>query len=158
LTLSCGDEGLVKLRGLGEQLVYGRIVKNVHIKIGSQTITWDVRTAPLRDDLILGLDFLEAHKAVIRLGAETVKINGELIQAKLVANQTTETSVARILLHETIKIPPNSMMTVAVPLKEPLRGNFIMEPVPITKVLIASSLCTGNVCPVNTWFILSLCI
>jgi hypothetical protein len=24
-----------------------------------------------------------------------------------------------------------------------------MEPVPITKVLIASSLCTGNVCPVN---------
>jgi hypothetical protein len=34
-----GDEGLVKLRGLGEQLVYGRIVKNVHIKIGSQTIT-----------------------------------------------------------------------------------------------------------------------
>ena len=144
-----GDEGLVKLRGLGEQLVYGRIVKNVHIKIGSQTITWDVRTAPLRDDLILGLDFLEAHKAVIRLGAETVKINGELIQAKLVANQTTENSVARILLHETIKIPPNSMMTVAVPLKEPLRGNFIMEPVPITKVLIASSLCTGNVCPVN---------
>jgi hypothetical protein len=63
--------------------------------------------------------------------AETVKINGELIQAKLVANQTTETSVARISLHETIKIPPNSMMTVAVPLKEPLRGNFIMEPVPM---------------------------
>jgi hypothetical protein len=58
-----GDEGLVKLRGLGEQLVYGRIVKNVHIKIGSQTITWDVCTAPLRDDVILGLDFLEAHKA-----------------------------------------------------------------------------------------------
>jgi hypothetical protein len=144
-----GDEGLVMLRGLGEQLVYGRIVKNVHIKIGSQTITWDVCTAPLRDDLILGLDFLEAHKAVIRLGAETVKINGELIQAKLVANQTTESSVARILLHETIKIPPNSMMTVAVPLKEPLRGNFIMEPVPITKVLIASSLCTGNIYPVN---------
>lgn len=116
-----GDEGLVKLRGLGEQFVYGRIVKNVHIKIGSQTITWDVCTAPLRDDVILGLDFLEAHKAVIRLGAETVKINGELIQAKLVANQTTENSVARILLHETIKIPPNSMMTVAVPLNEPLR-------------------------------------
>jgi hypothetical protein len=95
----------------------------------------------------LGLDFLD--KAVIRLGAETVKINGKLIQVKLDANQTTENSVARILLHETIKIPPNSMMTVAVPLKEPLRGNFIMEPVPITKVLIASSLCTGNVCPVN---------
>jgi hypothetical protein len=55
-----------KLRGLGEQLVYGRIVKNVHIKIGSQTITWDVCTAPLRDDVILGLEFLEAHKAVIR--------------------------------------------------------------------------------------------
>jgi hypothetical protein len=127
----------------------GRIVKNVHIKIGSQTITWDVCTATLRYDVILGLDFLEAHKAVIRLGAETVKINGELIQAKLVANQTTENSVARILLHETINIPANSMMTVAVPLKEPLRGNFIMEPVPITKVLIASSLCTGNVCPVN---------
>ena len=78
-----GDEGLVKLRGLGKQLVYGRIVKNVHIKIGNQTITWDVCTAPLLDDVILGLDFLEAHKAVISLGAETVKINGELIQAKL---------------------------------------------------------------------------
>ena len=144
-----GDERHVKLRGLGEQLVYGRIVKNVHIKIGSQTITWDVCTAPLRDDVILGLNFLEAHKAVISLGAETVKINGELIQAKLVANQKTETTSARILLHETSKIPPNSMMTVAVPLKEPIRGNFIMEPVPITKVLIASSLRTGNVCPVN---------
>jgi hypothetical protein len=43
------------------------IVKNVHIKIGSQTITWDVCTAPLRDAVILGLDFLEAHKAVISL-------------------------------------------------------------------------------------------
>jgi hypothetical protein len=71
-----------------------------------QTITWDVCTAPLLDDVILGLDFLEAHKAVISLGAETVKISGELIQAKLVANQKTETTVARILLHETIKIPP----------------------------------------------------
>ena len=97
-----GDEGLVKLRG---QLVYGRIVKNVHIKIGSQTITWDVCTAPLRDDVILGLDFLEAHKAVIRLGAETVKINGELIQAKLVANQTTETSVARIFCMRRSRFP-----------------------------------------------------
>lgn len=41
------------------------------------------------------------------------------------------------------------MITVAVPLKVSLRGNFILEPVTNAKVLIASSLCTGNVCPVN---------
>ena len=73
----------MKLRGHGEQLVDGRIVKNVHITIGRQTITWDVCTVPLLYDVIPKLDFLEAHKAVISLGAETVKINGELIQAKL---------------------------------------------------------------------------
>jgi hypothetical protein len=65
---------------------------NVDITIGRQTITWDVCTVPLLYDVIPKLDFLEAHKAVINLGAETAKINGELIQAKLVANQTTETT------------------------------------------------------------------
>jgi hypothetical protein len=61
------------------------------------------------------------------------------------------TSVEPSIRPETASACPSkvSMVTVAVPLKEPLRGNFIMEPVPITKVLIASSLCTGNIYPVN---------
>jgi hypothetical protein len=46
----------VKLQGLGNQEVMGKLIKNVEIKIGQLTILWDVCATKLTDTVLLGLD------------------------------------------------------------------------------------------------------
>ncbi|CAC5389058.1 unnamed protein product [Mytilus coruscus] len=64
------DSETVTLRGLGEQLVTGKIIKNTSLDIDRVNIQWDVCKAPLTDDVILGLNILDTLGAVINLSTE----------------------------------------------------------------------------------------
>ena len=52
----------VKLQGLGNQEVMGKLIKNVEIKIGQLTILWDVCVTKLTDTVLLGLDIFISSK------------------------------------------------------------------------------------------------
>ncbi|CAC5386341.1 unnamed protein product [Mytilus coruscus] len=69
------DSETVTLRGLGEQLVTGKIIKNTYLDIDRVNIQWDVCKPPLTDDVILGLDILDTLGAVINLSTPTLTIN-----------------------------------------------------------------------------------
>ncbi|CAC5392095.1 unnamed protein product [Mytilus coruscus] len=65
------DSETVTLRGLGEQLVTEKIIKNTSLDIDRVNIQWDVCKAPLTDDVILELDILDTLGAVINLSTPT---------------------------------------------------------------------------------------
>jgi hypothetical protein len=47
------SQEFVKLQGLGNQEVIGKLIKNVEIKIGKLTILWDVCATKLTDTVLL---------------------------------------------------------------------------------------------------------
>jgi hypothetical protein len=56
------SQEFVKLQGLGNQEVMGKLIKNVEIKIGQLTILWDVCATKLTDTVLLGLDIFISSK------------------------------------------------------------------------------------------------
>ena len=72
---------IVTLRGLGEQDVSGKIVKDTLLDIGGMKLLWNVCVVPLPDDIILGLDLLDTLGAVINLGVPALTINDRTIKA-----------------------------------------------------------------------------
>jgi len=61
------SQEFVKLQGLGNQEVMGKLITNVEIKIGQLTILWDVCATKLTDTVLLGLYFLSAQKGLVDL-------------------------------------------------------------------------------------------
>ena len=59
------SQEFVKLQGLGNQEVMGKLIKNVEIKIGQLTILWDVCATKLTDTVLLGSYFLSAQKDLV---------------------------------------------------------------------------------------------
>jgi hypothetical protein len=49
------SQEFVKLQGLRNQEVMGKLIRNVEIKIGQPTILWDVCATKLTDTVLLGL-------------------------------------------------------------------------------------------------------
>ncbi|CAC5369559.1 unnamed protein product [Mytilus coruscus] len=91
----------VTLRGLGEQLVTGKILKNTSLDIDRVNIQWDVCKAPLTDDVILGLDILDTLGAVINLSTPTLTINNKVINAAFI-NSGGEISILQVCIKRTI--------------------------------------------------------
>ena len=61
--------------------IRAHIVPNINIKIGRTNLQWNMLMAEITDKVILGLDFLEANKAIVDHGQYSIHINGEMIQA-----------------------------------------------------------------------------
>ncbi|CAC5415444.1 unnamed protein product [Mytilus coruscus] len=144
------DLETVTLRGLGEQLVIGKIIKNTSLDIDRVNIQWDVCKAPLTDDVILGLDILDTLGAVINLSTATLTINNKVINAAFV-NSGGEISIQQVCIKRTITVPPNSEMTVTIKTNKSADQEFILEPCPLTScVLVSHVVGKGNSCPLTS--------
>lgn len=67
------------LTGIGTDPVYGQIVYNVPITVGTQTYLHTVCVAPIQDLCLLGLDFLKASSSKINLADDMLEIDGNAI-------------------------------------------------------------------------------
>ena len=77
------SQEFVKLQGLGNQEVMGKLIKNVEIKIGQLTILWNVCATKLNDTVFLGLDFLSAQKGLVDLKKNiTITFGQETVSAE----------------------------------------------------------------------------
>jgi hypothetical protein len=62
--------------------------------------------AEITDKVILGLDFLEANKAIVDHGQYSIYINGEMIQATFALNEQEEhLQIYRAKIENTTVIP-----------------------------------------------------
>ncbi|CAC5400528.1 unnamed protein product [Mytilus coruscus] len=143
------DSETVTLRGLGEQLVTGKIIKNTSLDIDRVNIQWDVCKAALTDDVILGLDNLDTLGAVINLSTPTLTINNKVINAAFV-NSGGEISIQHVCIKRTITVSPNSEITITIKTNKSADHEFILEPCPLTScVLVSHVVGKGNSCPLS---------
>ena len=116
---------------------FGYKMKQVPIIIGEKSYLWDVVAADLKDDMLLGNDFLREYGAAINLQNNTLTMkDGQSIPAvyKRINDQTFH--ISRVTSARTVVIPPMSVKAVHVLLSSNDPVEMILEPVFITDVLL----------------------
>lgn len=73
----------ISLKGLGQQKVTGQLFKNVECQIGLHSYTLDMCVVDMKDSVILGLDFLKAHKCIVDLRRNLVENGNDKVTASL---------------------------------------------------------------------------
>ena len=71
--LKKGGEPTV-LKGVGNQPIRAEVVTDVKLTMGDQMYTTTLVAAEIEEDMLLGIDFLSEHKAVIDLSRQEVRI------------------------------------------------------------------------------------
>lgn len=106
----------------------GLLFPNVRIEIGNHTYLWDVVAAPIEDELLLGIDFLQANSAVIDLRLKQVVLQDDIIPAFMMRHPLGAVShLSQVLLGEKIRFPPNAMIQAPVVFQSSIPGTFLVE-------------------------------
>ncbi len=150
LSYSCHDP--IMVRGIGQKVVKGHLLKGLKIQIGSKTFVKDVIVIPMKDDMILGLDFLRQISAVIDIKANVVIVGDEIIPAVLKQSLSGETiTVSKVQVCKKTTIPPNTGKIIKCHLSNAIQGDMVIEPCHTVgrKVWIPEILVKGaNVVPI----------
>ncbi|MCG8078443.1 MAG: retropepsin-like domain-containing protein, partial [Candidatus Thiodiazotropha taylori] len=88
---------------------YGKA--NVELRLGSQTLIHDVLFADVKNDGILGMDFLTKHRCDMFLTKNHLLLNGEKI-ACFRSSVDVIPTCSRIAVIETVKVPPECEIIV----------------------------------------------
>ena len=104
----------VLLKGAGKDMdMFGCVLDDVSIKFVDKIYKWSVIVAPIEDDFIIGLDFLNHFGAIIDMSTGTFTIGKEVTNFKLMKTQIGDTySVSKVWLKQRLAIPSNSSITV----------------------------------------------
>jgi hypothetical protein len=134
------SQEFVKLQGLGNQEVMGKLIKSVEIKIGQLTILWDVCATKLTDTVLLGLYFLSAQKGLVNLKNLTITFGHETVGAEFAGSKANLT-VSRVMVPENTTIFPKSMKSALVELEILIKDDYIIKPYSIHEnILISASI------------------
>jgi hypothetical protein len=139
----------VKLLTAGRDLsMNGFKVAPVSILIGSQAYTKDeIYVAPIDDDMLLGLDFLQEHKVVINMCTGNLEVGQEHIAMNTRSEKcTSESRVAQVTVLKNAKVPPCSVLRIPCSVSIPL-SDYVIEPIKIDNCLDPRTLHTLDSIP-----------
>ena len=144
------SQEVVKLKGLGNQEVMGKLIKkNVEIHIGQLTILWDACATKLMDTVLLGLYFLSAQEGLVDLKNLTITFRHEKVCAEL-ADSRANLTVSRVMFPENTTIFPNSMKSALVELETLIEEDYVIGPYSIhDNILISASIGRGKIGKTN---------
>ena len=117
----------IRLVGISQNSIIGDVFSNVKIQIGQQLMTGNVVSAPIKDDILLGIDFLLGMKVRIDFGTARVVINDEVIQAQIITDSGAE-DVCDVSLAHDVQVPPCSVKSVSVLLTRNFESGFCVTP------------------------------
>ena len=119
----------VKLKGAGiEHDMKAYRLDAVRVTIGEGEYSWTVYEAPIKEDCIIGLDFLKYQKAKINLENNTVSISDSVVPAVLRQEKNElPYQVSRLLCAKRTVIPPNTAKFMECRLENPIEGEYICE-------------------------------
>ena len=123
------------LTGIGENPMHGQLVHNFPINVGSQTFLHTVCVASIKDECLLGLDFLTATGCKLDLVKNCLKVSGERVPVHIEKSPVLQISGVNVSKHTVI--PPNTVGYIDVCLEEPMDCPFIFEPAPSDRVLLS---------------------
>ena len=103
----------VNLRTAEGNKMPSKMVKGVSLGIGEGVYEWTIYVAQIKDDFILGLDFLKHHRAVLDLDRGTVLLKNQLVKAQYCRNKEGQQyKVSRVCSTQSITVSPNSIQRV----------------------------------------------
>ena len=141
-------QGKVQLKGPDEgSYIPARMSENAELFIGDHLYHWHVYVAPIRDDIILGLDFVAHFGMDIKLSDRCLQIGQEEIPFNLAGSPKKPDSwrVARILADQDITVPPQSGRNIQVPSPGTrMKQLQVFEPLDRGSAVMASSLFEGG--------------
>ena len=124
----------------------GNIAGPFQVVLGTHQFSVEIYVAPIEEEMLLGLDFLEANGVSLHLKEKKLQITGEVIPMSLGAGSPLvnekETGVSLV---KGCKVPPNS---VRAQLSESLRGEYIVKAATKGDILIPRTLHKGGDNPV----------
>jgi len=141
-------EVVMNTAGKGMQM-NGFIAGSFQVVLGTHQFSVDIYVAPIEEEMLLGLDFLEANGVSLHLKERKLQISGEVIPmswgagSPLVSEKETGVSLVR-----GCRVPPNSVMRVGTELSESLGGDYIVRAATRGDILIPRTLHKGGNNPV----------
>jgi hypothetical protein len=133
-------EVVMNTAGKGMQM-NGYIAGPFQVVLGTHQFSVEIYVAPIEEEMLLGLDFLEAHGVSLHLKEKKLQIAVEAIPMSLGAGSplVNEKEMGGSLV-KGCKIPPNSVMRVGAQLSETLGGEYIVKAATKGEILIPRTL------------------
>lgn len=102
-----------------------------------------VVVSPLTSEAILGIDFLQAQRAVIYLGQGTLQLRQSGCQIQLDAPSPTEscTGTQHVRMSNMVEVPPRTVVTAPAYFETPVEGVWLVEEVPGKMPHLAGGAC-----------------
>ncbi|MES9879305.1 MAG: reverse transcriptase family protein, partial [Sedimenticola sp.] len=140
----------ISLNTAGRQMkLPGAIIGPVKLKLGKVQYLEKVYVAPIEDEMLLGLDFLQKHQVNINLPQAVLQLPSEIIPMSM-AN-SNKTRIARVTVDSKTVIPPNTVKLVKCSTDSRLT-QFMVEPKTNLHALVARTVHLGpalKLCVVN---------
>jgi predicted aspartyl protease len=141
-------EVVMNTAGKGMQM-NGYIAGPFQVVLGTHQFSVEIYLAPIEEEMLLGLDFLEANGVSLHLKEKKLEIAGEVIHMSLGAGSPLvnekETGVSLV---KGCKVPPNSVMRVGAQLSETMGGEYIVKAATKGEILIPRTMHKGGDNPV----------
>jgi predicted aspartyl protease len=141
-------EVVMNTAGKGMQM-NGYIAGSFQVVLGTHQFSVEIYVAPIEEEMLLGLDLLEANGVSLHLKEKKLQIAGEVIPMSLgegspLVNEK-ETGVSLV---KGCKVPPNSVKRVGAQLSETLGGEYIVKAATKGEILIPRTSHKGGDNPV----------
>ena len=137
-------EVAINTAGKGMQMD-GYIAGPFEVVLGTHQFSGEIYVAPIEEEMLLGLDFLEANGVSLHLKEKELQIAGEVIPMSLGTGiplvSEKETGVSLV---KGCKVPPNLVMRVGAQLSESLAGKYIVKAATKGEILIPRTLHKGG--------------
>ena len=104
----------------------GSVTGPVSILLGGQEFSEQLYVAPISDDMLLGMDFLHKHRAVIHMHHPRLLLGGVEIPMQH-GDNPRQMGVARVYVRKRVTVPPNAVKRVTGVLDQRLQ-DFVFEP------------------------------
>ena len=107
----------ITIKGVNDQPIVARLCPKVNLKIGNKSFTWHVFVAPIREDFILGIDFMRSHKLDISVSNNSISFGKGSIPCNIGKDgyRFSDFDINRVMLGSKVKIPALSYKVVSIP-------------------------------------------
>ena len=141
-------EVVMNTAGKGMQM-HGYIAGPFQVVQGTHLFTVEIYVAPIEEDMLLGLDFLEANGLSLHLKEKELQIAGDVIPISLgTGSPLVNEKETGVFLVKGCKVPPNSVMRVGAQLSESMAGEYIVKAATKGEISIPRTLHNGGDNPV----------